>query len=200
MLLQVDAPRLPETDLSGPLLSGEIISRETGGGEGGAAGHMQVLIKAPARAIWEVIVSCELAFAFVDGLEACEVLEDTGDRALVRQVVNQGWLVPTYDFTFESLRRQYERIDVHLVEGNLRVLDGYWAFRETAVGTLVDYEIRIQPSLPAPRFIVRRNIVRGMPDMLACVRGLAGGSGSPSTERQDLGRCPGPVPADRLPQ
>jgi ribosome-associated toxin RatA of RatAB toxin-antitoxin module len=200
MLLQAEAPQTQDPELRGPLLSGEIISRETGGGEGGAAGHMQVLVRAPTRAIWEVIISCELAFVFVDGLEVCEVLEDTGDRALVHQVVNQGWLVPRYDYTFESLRQHYGRIDVHLVEGNLKALDGYWAFRETAAGTVVDYEIRIQPSLPAPRFIVRRNIARGMPDMLACIRGLAGGSGSPSSGKRDLDRCPGPVPPDRQPQ
>ena len=52
------------------------------------------------------------------------VLEDSGDRALVRQVVNQSWLIPTYDYVFESLRRHYERIDVRLLEGNLKALDG----------------------------------------------------------------------------
>jgi ribosome-associated toxin RatA of RatAB toxin-antitoxin module len=176
------------------LLAGEIIARETNSDEAGAAGRMQVLIQAPARSVWEVIVSCDLAFAFVNGLEECEVLEDTGDRAVVHQVVNQSWLTPTYDYVFESLRQHYERIDVRLLEGNLKALNGHWSFEETADGTLIDYRIRIQPSLPAPRFIVRRNINKGMPDMLACIRGLARGSGSPALEQQDLGRCPGRVP------
>ena len=176
------------------LLAGEIIARETSTDEAGAAGRMLVLVHAPPRAIWEVIVSCELAFAFVNGLEECEVLEETGDRALVHQVVNQSWLIPTYDYEFESLRHPYERIDVRLLEGNLKALDGRWSFQETSEGTIVDYRIRIQPSLPAPQFIVRRNISKGMPAMLACIRGLAGGSGSPVLEQQDLGFCPGPVP------
>jgi ribosome-associated toxin RatA of RatAB toxin-antitoxin module len=179
------------------LLAGEIIARETSSDEAGATGRMQLLVRAPAQAVWEVIVSCDLAFAFVGGLEECEVLEDAGDRALVHQVVNQSWLIPTYDFVFESLRHHYERIDVRLLEGNLKALDGHWSFQETDDGTIIDYRIRIQPSLPAPRFIVRRNISKGMPDMLACIRGLAGGSGSPALEQQDLDRCPGPVPASR---
>jgi ribosome-associated toxin RatA of RatAB toxin-antitoxin module len=182
------------------LLAGEIIARETNSDAAGAAGRMQVLVQAPARAVWEVIVSCDLAYAFVDGLQDCEVLEDTGDRALVHQVVNQSWLIPTYDYVFESLRHHYQRIDVRLLEGNLKALDGHWSFQETAAGTLVDYQIRIQPSLPAPRFIVRHNISKGMPDMLACIRGLAGGSGLPALEQQDLGRCPGPVPSSRAAQ
>jgi ribosome-associated toxin RatA of RatAB toxin-antitoxin module len=177
------------------LLTGEIIARETSSDEAGAAGRMQVLVRTPAQAVWEVIVSCDLAFAFVAGLKECEVLEDTGDRVLVHQVVNQSWLIPTYDYVFESLRHPYQRIDVRLLEGNLKALDGHWSFEETVDGTVIDYRIRIQPSLPAPRFIVRRNINKGMPDMLACIRGLAGGSGSPALEQQDLGRCPGPIPS-----
>jgi ribosome-associated toxin RatA of RatAB toxin-antitoxin module len=179
------------------LLAGEIVSSEIRSDGAGAAGRMQVLIRAPARAVWDVIVSCELAASFVVGLEACEVLEDTGERALVRQVVNQSWLIPTYDYVFESLRRHHERIDFRLLEGNLRALEGHWIFTEAPEGTFVDYQIRIQPSMPAPRFLVRRNINKGMPDMLACIRGLANGSGSVPLQGQDLARCPGPV-APRL--
>jgi len=136
-------------------------------------------------------VSCDLAFAFVAGLRNCTVREDTVERALVHQVVDQGWLTPTYDFVFESLRVPFERIDVHLVEGNLRVLDARWVFREAVEGTVVDYQVLIRPSIPAPRFLVRRNLSKGMPDMLACIRGLADGSGSQQRRRQDLERCPG---------
>jgi len=194
LLLQV-APGLPEDpELRQRLMAGEILTLDTSSDEAGAAGRMQILVRAPARAIWEVIVSCELAHAFVDGLERCEVLEDTGERAVVHQVVDQGWLIPTYDFVFESLRMRYQKIDVRLIEGNLKALDATWLFQETPEGTLVDYRVRIQPSLPAPRFIVRRNVSRGMPGMLACIRGLAGGSGSPGLEGQDLSRCSGPSP------
>jgi ribosome-associated toxin RatA of RatAB toxin-antitoxin module len=195
--MPADTSDLPLRDR---LLAGEIIARETSSDQAGAAGRMQLLVRAPARAVWEVIVSCELAFAFVDGLQECEVLEDRGARALVHQVVKQSWLIPTYDFVFESLRHHYEQIDVRLLEGNLKALDGHWSFHESADGTIIDYRIRIQPSLPAPRFIVRRNINKGMPNMLACIRGLAGGSGSPALEQQDLGRCPGPLPVNRATQ
>jgi hypothetical protein len=155
---------------------------------------MELLVRAPPAAVWAVIISCDLAYAYVDGLQDCEVLEDTGPRALVRQVVDQGWLSPTYAYVFESLRQPHERIDVHLVEGDLRSLDALWIFEKTPEGTRVDYELSIQSSLPAPRFLVRRNLRRGVPDMLACIRGLADGSGSPDRLREDLARCPGPLP------
>ena len=200
LLLQTAPAGSEDADLRQRLASGEIIARDTSSDGAGASGRMQLLARVPARALWEVIVSCELAFAFVDGLQRCEVLEDTVERALVRQVVDQGWLIPTYDFVFESLRRHYRRIDVKLIEGNLKALEATWTFEETPDGTVVDYQVRIQPSLPAPRFIVRRNVNKGMPAMLACIRGLAGGSGSATLENQDLARCPGPLPVGRSAQ
>jgi len=175
------------------LLAGEVVAQQTQSDGSGGSARMQILVRAPARAIWDVIVSCEAAFHFVDGLEQCEVLEDTGPRALVRQVVKQGWPIPRHDFTFESLRQPYGRIDFSLVEGNLKEMAGTWRFTETADGTLVDYEIRIRPQLPAPTFIVRRNISRGMPDLLACVRALAGGSLAPAGLHEDEARCRGPA-------
>jgi ribosome-associated toxin RatA of RatAB toxin-antitoxin module len=171
------------------LEAGEVVARETRGDAQGGSARMQMLVHAPAQAVWAVIVSCELAFRFVDGLQRCEVLEDSGERALVHQVLDRGWLTPRLDFVFESLRRPWEQIDFRLVEGNLKALEGSWRFEETAAGTLVDHEIRLRPQAPVPAFLVRRDIGRTMPDLLACVRGLAGGSGGEERRQQDLGRC-----------
>ena len=179
------------------LAAGEVLTQATRSDEAGGAARMQILVHAPARAVWDVIISCELAFTFVDGLQACEVLEQTGDRALVHQVVKQGWLIPTYDFVFESLRQPYRSIEFRLVEGNLKLMQGRWAFDEGAGGTLVDYEVLVQPGVPVPRFLVRRKINSGMPDLLSCIRGLAGGSGSPEQARLDLDSCPGPTASSR---
>lgn len=152
---------------------------------------MQMLVRAPVQAVWAVIVSCELAFRFVEGLQRCEVLEDSGDRALVHQVVDRGWLTPRLDFVFETLRQPWDRIDFRLVEGNVKAMEGSWRFEETPAGTLVDYEIRLRPQAPVPSFLVRRKIGRTMPDLLACVRGLAEGTGSDARRQQDLSRCAG---------
>jgi len=196
-LAQSGAPLPPDPEAREQLASGGIVTRATRNDEAGGAARMQILVQAPARVVWDVIVSCDLAFVFVDGLQVCEVLEQSGDRALVHQVVKQGWLIPTYDFVFESLRQPYRSIEFRLVEGNLKLMQGRWAFYEGADGTLVDYEVHIQPGGPVPRFLVRRSISRGMPDLLACIRGLAGGSGSQLQARLDLDRCPGRAATSR---
>lgn len=185
-----DDANVSESDLE-RLQAGEIIALDMKSNKAGGSARMQIFVRAPARAIWDVIVSCEKAFVFVDGLQLCEVLEDTGDRAVVHQVVKKGFPVPTQDFVFESLRNHYSGIEFNLLEGNLKAMEGTWRFDESPAGTLVDYAVWIQPGVPAPRFIVRRNVQKGMPDLLACVRGLAAGSGSPRQLESDLERCPG---------
>jgi hypothetical protein len=60
---------------------------------------------------------------------------------------------------------------------------------ETAAGTLVEHELQIRPAAPVPRFLLRRNLERNMPDLLACVRALADGSGTEALRRSDLARC-----------
>ncbi|MDX1379854.1 MAG: SRPBCC family protein [Xanthomonadales bacterium] len=180
-------------DLQTRLLAGEVVALEVdeppAGGKHGGAARMQVLVQAPARDVWAVIVSCELAYRFIDGLRSCEVLEQSAGRALVHQVVDQGWLMPRFDFVFESRRRPYEWIGVSLVKGNLDSMEGSWRFEETAAGTLVEHQLRLRPAAPVPRFLVRRNLRRSMPDLLACVRALANGSATDAQRHSDLARC-----------
>jgi ribosome-associated toxin RatA of RatAB toxin-antitoxin module len=179
-------------DLRERLEKGQVVALEMTEAAAGGAARMQLLVDAPARAVWEVIVSCDLAFRFIAGLQVCEIIEDSGNRVLVRQVIDRGWLMPTLDFVFESSRQPWERIDVELVSGNLERLHGRWRFTESAGATLVEHQLTVRPSAPVPRFLVRHNLRRTMPDLLACVRGLAGGSGNPDRERDDLQRCRGP--------
>ena len=184
---------------AGSLADGAIVTQETRSDAAGGSARMQALMHAPARAIWEVIVSCELAFVFVEGLQLCEVLEEAPGRALVHQVVKPGWPLSNYDFVFESRRQPWQRIEFERVEGNLKAMDGVWAFSEQGDATLVDYELRVQPGIPVPRFLLRRNLRRSMPDLLACVRALAGGSGGEAQERADRKRCAGPAAASAPP-
>jgi len=178
-------------DIGRRLDDGEIVLLDFDTDQAGGSSRVQALVQAPARSVWEVITSCEKTFVFVGGLKQCEVLDDSGDRAVVHQVVKRGWLVPTQDFVFESLREPYQEIRFRLIEGNLKAMEGRWQFTETPEGLLVDYAIRIRPGLPVPGFIVSWVMRKGMPDIIACIRGLADGSGSLDRRQKDLGRCRG---------
>ena len=188
---QLAASEMPDRERLERLGNGEILLLEARTDELGGSARVQAIIHAPAKAAWDVIISCEQTFTFVKGLKNCEIIEDAGNRALIHQVVKTSWLVPTQDFVFESLRDPYHEIKFQLVEGNLKAMQGKWQFTESPDGLLVDYEIRIRPGIPVPAFIVSWVIRRGMPDLIACLRGLADGSGSTERVTEDLGRCQG---------
>ena len=74
-------------------------------------------------------------------------------------------------------------------------MEGQWVFEPAPGGGLVvSHDIRIRSKFPAPRWLVRRVLKNDLPDMLACVRGLARGSGNEQLLAHDLARCPGDVP------
>ena len=177
--------------------NGEILLLDAISSESGGSARVQVLVQSPAEAVWDVITSCEHSFVFVDGLKHCEVIEDSGHRALVHQVVKKGWFIPKQDFVFESRRTSFRTLHFELVEGNLKALEGSWDFSKIPEGLLVEYQIRVQPAFPVPGFIVSYVMRRGMPDLIGCIRGLAGGSGSPEKEKEDLGRCRGDAAGTR---
>lgn len=181
----------PDRETAHQLANGEIVLLDADSSQAGGSARVQALVQAPVESVWNVIASCELSFVFVDGLKQCQVIEDFDNRALVHQVVKRGMLVPTQDFVFESLREPYHEIRFSLVEGSLKEMEGKWKFSETPEGVLIDYSIRVRPVFPVPGFIVSWVMRKGMPDLIACIRGLADGSGSPDRNKNDLERCRG---------
>ncbi len=173
------------------LQSGEITVQTTRADQSGGSARFVIFIKAPVEKIWEIIFSCEHAFIFLDGLKLCEILEGDEKETLARQVVNKGWLIPTQDFTFQTLYEPFKHAEFKRLEGKPRVMEGSYDFIVMPLGVVLVHEIRIQPSIPVPRFIIRRLIRKSMPAMLACMRGLAGGSLSAELEVRDLNMCPG---------
>lgn len=182
---------MPGPDELSKLLDGKVLVLDSRSEKPGGTVRVRALAQVPAEEVWNVIVSCKRSFVFVNGLQSCEVIEDSGERALVRQVTKQGWPAPTLDFIYESLREPFSNINFSLVQGNLEAMEGAWRFINTPNGLLLDYEIRIKPELAVPDFLVSRSLRKSSPDMVACVRGLSGGSGSEKLQSSDLERCPG---------
>jgi hypothetical protein len=182
---------LPEPDTLQRLRAGEIIMEDSRTDEPGVATQALVFMNTPVERIWGVIYSCENAFIFLNGLKLCEVLEDDGLVTLTRQVVKSGWLVPEQDYTFRTLREPFKRAEIQRISGKPKEMEGIWDFIVMPGGVVVIYEIRINPDMPVPRFVMRRFMRRGVEEMITCIRGLSGGSGSAEQEAGDLGFCPG---------
>jgi len=185
------AETLPGPEKISELRSGKILSEYTRMDESGGAVQASILIHTEVENIWAILQGCGEAFIFVDGMEKCEILERTDDRALIHQVVDTGLFAPQLDYSYESKNQAYSQMEFNLIEGNLRVLQGGWEFVEVDEGVIAIYDMRVRLSFPLPRFLVRMSLRRMIPDMLACIRGLVDGSGGSEQRKKDLNQCPG---------
>lgn len=190
---QAHEAQLPDVATMSRLRLGEIVTKFIRVGEPGGAVEANMMIWAPVEDIWAVVYSCEKAFIFLAGLAVCEVLEDDGVNTITRQVIKKAWPLPRQDYTFRTHRVPYTRADINLVEGNLKFMQASWEYINTPEAVVVLYKVRLKPNFPAPRFLVRRALKKGMNGLLACVRGLAGGSQTFARGKEDLVHCPGDI-------
>jgi ribosome-associated toxin RatA of RatAB toxin-antitoxin module len=175
------------------LRSGDILHQHTRRDEPGGAIRVELLIRAKREDIWNLVLACGKAFVFVDGLEQCEILEQTDTHVLVHQVTDPGILAPVQDYTYKSRLQAFSRMDFNMVEGTMKTIDGSWEFVEVDEGVVLIYNMHVQSNWPVPRFLIRHSIRKSIPHMLACIRGLVNGSGGPAELSQDLDRCPGEI-------
>ncbi len=180
-------PELPDAAQMQRLLAGELVQQDERGDDKVTQARSWVFIRAPAEQVWNIIISCEFAFVFMPGLEHCEVLEDHGHSAVVRQVVDKGWATPEMDYTFAVTRQPHRHMHFHMTTGNLKVLRGSWDFIPYADGTVLHYELGLRPQAPAPGWLVRRNLRQDLPAMLQCIRQLS----EALDPRQAMTACPG---------
>jgi hypothetical protein len=193
LILQAREAALPDLETMSRLRLGEIVVEPTHVEQKGGAIMASLMIWAPVEDIWATVYSCENAFIFLEGLEICEVLEDDGVNTVTRQVIDKGWPVPKQDYSFSTHRIPFTRSDIQLVEGTLEFMQASWEYINMPEAVVVIYRVRLQPDFPSPRFLVRRALRKGTPGLLACMRALAGGSGSAEQENKDFDRCPGDI-------
>ena len=181
-----------DTDMA-RLQRGEILTQTIHSEKSGGAARVTAMFHGEVDDVWNVIGYCENEFIYVRGLELCELVKPGLEVMHKHHRVNNNWYTPTIDFTFEASRTSPTHGEFRLLGGNLKVLEGQWNFQPLAdTGKIiVIHEIRIRSRFPAPRWLVRSVLKNDLPDMVACVRGLAQASGDDDRVASDLERCPG---------
>ena len=177
------------------LTRGEILLQIVQDEKPGSAARVTALFHTNAQAIWDIIGYCKYEFIYMRGLKLCEMLEGDQFHMTMRHRVRNSWYTPTLDFTFEANREPGGDGEAHLIDGDLKILEGRWKLSPLADNNsvIVVHEIRIQPKLPAPEWLVSRNLKRDLPAMMACIRGLARASGDDDHIEGDLKQCPGEI-------
>jgi len=187
------APKnLGEDDIS-RLKQGEILIETIHGDKPGGAARVTAMFYSEADAVWNIIGHCKYEFIYMRGLTVCEMLEGDQFQMTMHHRLRNNWYTPALDYIFAANREADNHGEAYLIEGNLKILQGNWIMSPVAdsKSIIVVHEIRIQPKLPAPRWLIRRSLRKDLPDMLACIRGLAFASGNESQKDADLKRCSG---------
>jgi hypothetical protein len=135
--------------------------------------RLAALVAAPAQAIWDVLVACQIAPEYVPNVVSCSSLEvlDGGKAQLFVQTVKPAFFLPTFEHVFRLDYQPYERIDVHRVSGPIALMEGSWWLLPQSDGKiLLVYQLAVDPGLPVPRFFVRATMKRDLPRVVQAVR------------------------------
>lgn len=174
---------------------GEILLRPIQKNKPGVAMRVAALLHSNTNEVWQVLGDCNYELIYVKGLKLCEVLGGNQIQMKVHHRVRNSWYSPTLDFVFSATRYSDESGETSLISGDLKVFEGTWKLTpiEGMNSVIVTHEIRLQPKFLAPKWLVRRVLNKDLPDMMACIRGLASASGTERHITRDLKRCPGDI-------
>ena len=143
-----------------------------------------VRINAPPEVIWMAVTDCRRALSFVPGLRRCQRLEGARDGSWqdVEHEVRYSWLLPSVRYVFRAVYDRPHRIDFHRISGDLKQEEGTWLLTQTAdgTGTVVEYEVYIDPGFWIPQALVSRSLRKDIPAVLTGLR---------SCIEHDAGQC-----------
>lgn len=125
----------------------------------------RAVVRAPVELIWQTLTDYDHLSKFVPGIDSSRVISRQGAQLIVEQKGEAHYWFFSYPIrvTVASTERPYESIDVRLLRGNLRRLDGGYRIEPQPDGTTeVSWQGLIEPDTPLPSFIrtavLRRNI------------------------------------------
>jgi hypothetical protein len=110
----------------------------------------------------------------VPGLRSCRRVDAAADGSWedIEQEVRYSWLLPTVRYVFRAQYDRPRRIDFHRVSGDLRAEEGAWLLSEApgGSGTLVEYEMYLDPGFWVPQILVQRTLRTDLPEALSALK------------------------------
>jgi ribosome-associated toxin RatA of RatAB toxin-antitoxin module len=125
----------------------------------------RALVRAPAELIWQTLTDYDHLSEFVPGMVSSHVVSHQGSQLIIEQKGGAHLWFFSYPIrvTVTSTEHPYEGIDVRLLQGNLRRLEGSYRIEPQPDGTTeLSWTGMIEPDSPLPAFIsnpiLRRSI------------------------------------------
>lgn len=130
----------------------------------------RAVVHAPAELIWQTLTDYDHLSQFVPGIDSSRVVSRQGSKVVVEQQGGARWLFfyCPIRVTVATTEQPFERIDVHLLQGNLRRLDGRYRIEAQPDGSSrLTWQGLIEPDNPLPSFIRMAVLRRSISDQFA---------------------------------
>jgi ribosome-associated toxin RatA of RatAB toxin-antitoxin module len=130
----------------------------------------RALVHAPVELIWQTLTDYDHLSEFVPGIASSHVVSRQGAHLVVEQHGSARLWIFSYPIrvTVASTERPYRSIDVHLLQGNLRRLDGAYRIEPKPDGTTeLIWTGLVEPDTPLPTFIRNPLLRRSISDQFA---------------------------------
>jgi ribosome-associated toxin RatA of RatAB toxin-antitoxin module len=133
----------------------------------------RALVRAPTELIWQTLTDYDHLPEFVPGMVSSHVVSHQGSQLIIEQKGGARVWFFSYPIrvTVATTEHPYEEIDVRLLQGNLRRLEGSYRIEPQPDGTTeVSWSGMIEPDSPLPAFIrnamLRRSIAEQFTSMV----------------------------------
>jgi len=120
--------------------------------------HAVANVRAPLSLIWQTLTDYDRLSAFIPGMKSSRVVARRGTSAIVEQTGSAGPFFIGYpiDVVVESVEYHPRAIEIHVLKGNIKQLDGRYDLEPSAAGPNA-YTLRwtglIQAGVELPSFI-----------------------------------------------
>lgn len=130
-------------------------------------------VAAAPAAVWRILTDYDHLADYVPDLKSAKVVSRDGVKVIIEQRGATSFLFFSRDIhlVVQALEQAQSRIDVTLVEGDMKVYRCSWELRPDGSGTKVIYNATIEPKFYVPGMvgtsIVRKDIAKMMAAVLA---------------------------------
>jgi len=146
----------------------------------------RALVRAPVELVWQTLTDYDHLARFVPGIAESRVVSQQGRESIIEQRGGARFFFFSYPIrvTLRSNEHPFESIEVHLVQGNLRRLDGGYHLRAAADGnTELTWNGLVEPAQPLPAFVrvalLKRNIADQFAGMVREIERRASAAAAP---------------------
>lgn len=132
-------------------------------------------VDATREEVWAVISNPAKQPEFLSNVKRAHVTQLSPVSQLVDHTVKPSFLPMTLSYRYRTQQVPLQKIDFIRVSGQVNAFEGRWVLHDAPAligkpGTVVFYELFIDPGNGIPQNMVRHNLHSDMPSMLAKVR------------------------------